>query len=116
MAKRGFGSLSKNLTSPEEKGAGSRPERGGGGKRHEGGFAEGDYGRGPTPYKKAHSGKHAGGQSIGAHVATSGRGGSGIFGAGEQHKGHSPDLEHPSSHKEFEALGGDDGYGTGGKD
>jgi hypothetical protein len=109
------GKLKRGLTSPEEHGSGKRPPRGGGGARHEGGFAEGQGGRGPNPYKKAHSGKHAGGQPLSVHEATAGRGGGGMIGKGDMHKDHSADVEHPGSHAEFEALGGTDG-GAGGKD
>ena len=104
------------LTSPEEHGSGQRPKKGGAEIRHEGGFAEGEMGRGPTPYKKSHSVKPDSGQSRAAHMGTAGRGGSGIYGAGEQNKRHAPDIEHPASHKEWEAMGGDDGYGTSGMD
>jgi hypothetical protein len=85
-----------------------QPPRGGGASaRHEGGFAEGEHGRGPTPYSRKHSGKYAGGQSLEAHAATSGRGDGGSIGKADSHKGHSEDIEHPMSHSDFECLGGE---------
>jgi hypothetical protein len=105
--------MAKNLQSPEEMGEGKRPARGG--DREEGGFSEGTFGRGPTPYLKS---KHGGVEgSIAKHSATSGRGGSGIIGKGDSFKGHAEDLEHPQSHKEFEMLGQEGaGGGVGGAD
>jgi hypothetical protein len=98
--------------SPEEMGEGTRPARGGKGVREEGGFAEGTFGRGPTPYLKS---KHGGVEGkIAPHLATAGRGGSGIIGKGDSFKGHSEDLEHPQSHSEFEQLG--QGGPVGGED
>lgn len=88
--------------SPEEYGEGPRPARGSSGPFE--GFSEGTHGRGPTPYKKSHSAK-PNGHSLEAHEATSGRGGSGIFGGSDSTKGHVADYEHPQSHSEFEALG-----------
>lgn len=105
-----------DLESPEEHGRGTHPGRGGGAAREEGGFAEGEFGRGPTPYEKRHSGRHAKGQSREAHAGTAGRGGAGFIGKNDSHKGHSQDIEHPQSHQDFETLGGDDGDPTGGKD
>lgn len=96
------GSLKRGLTSKRESAEGKKASRGGNSKRHEGGFAEGDYGRGPTPYAKSHSASPG---TLAQHAATAGRGAAGIFGAGEQHKGHSADLGHPASHAEFEELG-----------
>jgi len=69
------------------------------------GFADGAYGRGSTPYKTSHSAKRA---SLGSHSALSGRGGTGVIGKGDQHKGHSEDVAHPHSHAEFERLGAQD--------
>jgi len=66
------------------------------------GFADGTHGRGSTPYKKSHSAKPASKES---HSALSGRGGTGVIGRGDQHKGHSEDIAHPQSHAEFEKLG-----------
>ncbi len=104
--------MARKLESPEEMGEGTRPARGGGAAREEGGFAEGEFGRGPTPYLKS---KHGGIEgSIAKHSATSGRGGSGIIGKGDSFKGHSQDLEHPASHREFEMLG--QGGSSGGDD
>jgi hypothetical protein len=104
--------MARKLESPEEMGEGSRPPRGGAGAREEGGFAEGEFGRGPTPYLKS---KHGGIEgSIAKHVATSGRGGSGIIGKGDSFKGHAQDIEHPQSHREFEMLG--QGGSSGGED
>ena len=105
--------LKGNLVSPEEHGGGKKPPRGGNASRHEGGFAEGEYGRGPMPYKISHSGRHAAGQPHDVHSGTSGRGGGGIIGKGDGHKDRSADVEHPQSHAEFERLGGVDG-GAGG--
>lgn len=102
--------MAKN-ESPEESGEGSRPQRGG--MREEGGFAEGTHGRGPTPYKKSHSSK-PNGHSLEAHLATSGRGGSGIIGGADGNKGPKQDIEHPQSHADFENLGV--GGSTGGSD
>lgn len=99
------------MKSPEESGEGKRPERGGAKERREGGFADGEMGRGSTPYLKSHSAKPG---TLAEHDATSGRGGSGIIGGGDSFKGHKEDLEHPSSHREFEDLGTD--RGSGGKD
>ena len=94
--------MARNLESPEEHGEGPRPPRGG--SREEGGFAEGEAGRGPTPYKRSHSPK-PNGHSLEAHMATAGRGGSGIIGGADGNKGTKADLEHPQSHGDFEALG-----------
>lgn len=105
----------RDLESPEERGAGKRPERGGRAAREEGGFSDGEFGRGSTPYKRSHSSK-PNGHSMADHEATSGRGGSGIFGKGDGFKSHAEDLEHPLSHAEFESLGVDGGGGTGGRD
>lgn len=103
--------MSHKLESPEEMGEGVRPKRGGESAREEGGFADGEYGRGSTPYLK---GKHGGVEgSIAKHGATAGRGGSGIIGKGDGFKGHSEDIAHPASHREFEMLG-QDGPGTAG--
>src|SRR5690242_3901975 len=68
------------------------------------GFADGTYGRGSTPYKSGHS-SAKGGHPIEAHTALSGRGGTGVIGKGDQHKGHSEDVAHPRTHAEFERLG-----------
>lgn len=101
-----------SLKSPEEMGEGSRPARGGKESREEGGFMDGEYGRGSTPYLKS---KHGGVEgSIARHGATTGRGGSGIIGKGDSFKGHAEDLEHPQSHREFEMLG--QGGAEGGED
>lgn len=97
-----------NLESPEEEGAGRKPPRGGETAREEGGFADGEYGRGSTPYKKSHSAPMG---TLENHSGTSGRGGSGIFGKSDQFKGHAKDLEHPCTHAEFERMGHDDGVG-----
>ena len=96
--------MSKSKESPEEHGEGKRAARGTSGPFDGGGFSDGEYGRGSTPYMRKHSGK-PGGHSLEAHSATSGRGGTGIFGGGDDHKGHNKDYEHPSSHSEFESLG-----------
>ena len=66
------------------------------------GFADGTYGRGSTPYKSGHS---AAPGTMGEHSALRGRGGTGVIGKGDQHKGHSEDVAHPQSHSEFERLG-----------
>lgn len=89
--------------SPEESGEGARPARGSSGP-FEGGFSEGQMGRGPTPYKKSHSPK-PNGHSMEAHLATSGRGDSGIIGGADGNKGPKEDLQHPQSHGAFESLG-----------
>ena len=102
--------------SPEEYGEGKRPARGGKMERQEGGFEDGEYGRGSTPYNRAKHSPHPGGHPLSAHVATAGRGGSGIIGRADDFKGHSSDLEHPASHAEFEALGTEDDGGVGGRD
>jgi hypothetical protein len=102
-----------SLTSPEEHGEGSRPQRGGKEMRREGGFSDGEYGRGSTPYLK---GKHGGKQgTLAQHEATAGRGGSGIIGGGDSFKGHKEDIEHPASHADFEELG-TEADGSGGRD
>lgn len=88
--------------SPEEFGEGPRPPRGG--NLEEGGFSEGEGGRGPNPYKRSHSPK-PNGHSLEAHLATSGRGGSGIIGGADGNKGAKADVAHPESHGDFEALG-----------
>ena len=104
--------MGKNLESPEEMGEGTRPARGGKQSREEGGFMDGEHGRGSTPYLKS---KHGGTEgSIAKHAATAGRGGSGIIGKGDSFKGHSEDIEHPQSHREFEQLG--QGGDAGGED
>lgn len=90
------------MKSPEEGKEGKRPARGAESKREEGGFAEGTFGRGPTPYKKSHSAAPA---SLKAHDATSGRGGGGVIGKADDHKGYSEDIAHPESHSAFERLG-----------
>lgn len=100
--------------SPEESGEGQRPARGGRELREEGGFCDGEYGRGSTPYKRSHSSKPDG-HSLEAHDGTSGRGGSGIIGRGDGYKNHSEDIEHPATHAEFEALGTDGGSSIGGR-
>jgi hypothetical protein len=103
------------MKSPEESGEGRRPGRGGREARREGGFEDGENGRGSTPYSRKHSAK-PGGYSIDSHDATSGRGGSGIIGGSDDFKGHKTDLEHPGTHAEFEALGTEDDGPTGGRD
>jgi hypothetical protein len=91
------------LESPEEHGEGKRPPRTGKSKEFDGGgFMEGDHGRGSTPYTKKHSAKPG---TLEEHGATSGRGGSGIIGGGDDFKGHKSDIDYPSSHAEFEELG-----------
>lgn len=108
--------MSRKLESPEEMGEGRRPARGGREVREEGGFADGEYGRGSTPYLKS---KHGGVEgSIAKHAATAGRGGSGIIGKSDGFKGHAEDIAHPASHREFEMLGqeGSGGGGVGGED
>jgi hypothetical protein len=90
------------MTSPEESGEGARASRGGKPAREEGGFSDGEFGRGSTPYRKSHSASPG---TLKQHDATAGRGASGIFGGADQHKSHSEDLEHPQSHAEFEELG-----------
>jgi hypothetical protein len=111
MARDGF--KSGAYKAPEESSEGKRPPRGGKALREEGGFSDGEFGRGSTPYSRRHSGKHANGQPLSAHTATSGRGGGGAIGKGDAFKAHSEDLEHPGTHAEFEAMGGVDG-GAGG--
>ena len=66
------------------------------------GFADGEYGRGSTPYKAGHSANRG---TLEQHSARAGRGGTGVIGEGDHHKGHSEDIEHPQSHAEFERLG-----------
>jgi hypothetical protein len=105
--------LSHDLESPEEHGEGKRPGRGGKTVRQEGGFVDGEYGRGSTPYRKSH-GAAAG--TLNQHAGNSGRGGSGIIGGGDGFKGHKEDIEHPQSHSEFENLGRDGGGNVGGRD
>lgn len=104
--------MGKNLESPEEMGEGTRPARGGKQSREEGGFLDGEAGRGSTPYLKSKHGGMEGG--LAKHAATAGRGGSGIIGKGDSFKGHAEDLEHPQSHAEFESLG--QGGPAGGED
>lgn len=94
--------------SPEEGITEKRPTRGGKATREEGGFAEGEFGRGPTPYKKSHSAAPA---SLEDHEGTSGRGGPGVAGKGDGFKNRAEDLEHPQSHAEFEQLGADGDVG-----
>lgn len=93
----------------EEKGRESKnAPRGSAGKVwNGGGFEEGTHGLGPTPYHRSHSAK-PNGHSLEKHNATSGRGADGIYGKGDGVKGRTPDIQHPSSHAEFEALGVDD--------
>lgn len=105
---------SQPLKSPEESGEGKRPARGGKTVRQEGGFVDGEYGRGSTPYRTSHSASPG---TLRQHDGTSGRGGSGIIGKGDGFKNHAEDLEHPLSHKDFEELGRDGGGGNaGGRD
>ena len=90
------------VVAPEERGRGEpRIKRGRGEGFDGGGFAEGTHGRGPTPFEMRHSAK-PGGHSAEAHMATSGRGGDGVFG---RSKGASGDALQPQSHAEFESLG-----------
>lgn len=89
------------LKSKHEVRDGKAASRGGAAERHEGGFAEGEFGRGPTPYKKSHS---AAPGTLAQHAATSGRGAGGHYGK-EGNMGHAEDLCHPESHAEFEELG-----------
>jgi hypothetical protein len=70
------------------------------------GFAEGEHGRGPSPYRTSHS---AAPGTLAQHAATAGRGGSGRIGKGDGFKTRSEDVEHPVSHSEFEELGREDG-------
>lgn len=90
---------------PEEHERSEKVERGGKASRAEGGFSEGEHGRGSTPYMRGEHSSKAGGHSLEAHAATSGRGGPGRIGKGDDFKGHSEDIEHPQSHSDFEALG-----------
>ena len=90
------------MKSKHEVSDGAAAPRGGGEKRKEGGFAEGDYGRGPTPYKKSHSVAPG---TLKQHEATAGRGAPGIYGKGDGFKTHAQDIEHPESHAAFEELG-----------
>jgi hypothetical protein len=99
----GFGK--SRVRAPEE-GANSRKvPRGGAEKRHEGGFREGEMGRGPTPYKKSHSHRNGAGMDLNEYEGTAGRGGGGIIGKSDNFKAHSEDIEHPQSHADFERLG-----------
>lgn len=94
--------------SPEESLRREHAPTGGKASRGEGGFSEGEHGRGPTPYLRGHS-KKPNGHPIEAHFADTGRGGSGVAGKGDDFKGrHTQDVEHPQSHSEFEALGASD--------
>lgn len=90
------------LKSKREVNDGAKAPRGGSAARHEGGFAEGTHGRGPTPYSKSHS-KAPG--TFEQHKATAGRGAAGIYGKSDAFKQHAQDLEHPDTHAEFEQLG-----------
>jgi hypothetical protein len=90
---------------PEETGPARKLPRGGAESRHEGGFTEGEFGRGPTPYRKGHSHKGGAGVSTDAYMGPSGRGGPGIAGKSDGFKGHAKDVEHPQSHADFERLG-----------
>lgn len=103
MARKGFESDPKQA--PEE----------GGGKMHvprrnaepyDSGFAEGQHGRGPSPYKLGHS---AAPGTLRQHAATSGRGGSGRIGKSDAFKARSEDIDHPDTHSAFEELGREDG-------
>lgn len=97
--------MAKRLMSPEESQKHDGViERGGGESREEGGFSEGEHGRGPMPYLRRHSSKPDG-HSLDAHMSDTGRGGGGIIGKGDDFKGRSEDVAHPASHSEFEALG-----------
>ena len=90
---------------PEETGMGPRAKRGGEKARHEGGFKEGEFGRGPTPFHPHMSHNRGRGMGTAAHEGTSGRGGEGRIGENDDHKLRSEDLSHPQSHAEFERLG-----------
>jgi hypothetical protein len=90
---------------PEETGDARRVRKGGNESRHEGGFREGEYGRGPTPYKRGQSHRNGAGMSMDQYEGTSGRGGGGIAGRGDDFKQHASDVEHPQSHADFERLG-----------
>lgn len=97
---------SSDNTAPEEHGSGHAKVGRGNNIPYEG-FSEGMHGRGPTPYKKSHSGGNHLGHSIDSHMGTSGRGGTGIIGMGDGFKGRSEDVESPASHADFESLGAD---------
>lgn len=90
------------LKSKHESTDGKGAPKGGTSARKEGGFTEGEHGRGPTPYKKSHS---AAPGTLSQHSATSGRGAGGMYGGAEQNKTHAADVEHPQSHSAFEELG-----------
>jgi hypothetical protein len=92
---------------PEERRGAGQAARGGKAQREEGGFEDGEHGRGSTPYKLSHSEKRNGFPTS-DFAATSGRGGIGRIGKGDGFKAHAEDIAHPRSHAEFEALGTDD--------
>lgn len=88
----------------ERSGSAGHVPKGGSKSRHEGGFAEGEYGRGPMPYHGHMSGKKNGHGTEG-HVGSAGRGDGGITGKHDSFVGRSEDVKHPQSHDEFECLG-----------
>jgi hypothetical protein len=90
---------------PEETGNARKLPKGGAAARHEGGFREGEFGRGPTPYKRSHSHKNGAGMSIDPYMGPAGRGGGGVAGKGDDFKRHAEDVQHPESHAAFERLG-----------
>lgn len=90
---------------PEESGHARKLPKGGAESRHEGGFREGEYGRGPTPYKRSQSHKGGSGMGTEAYMGPAGRGGGAIAGRGDSFKSHAEDVAHPGSHAEFERLG-----------
>jgi hypothetical protein len=97
--------MEKRLESPEERKMTEHLPKGGKESREEGGFAEGEMGRGPTPYLRGKHSSKPEGFGTEVHMGTSGRGGPGRGGMGDDFKGHHKDVEHPQSHSEFEALG-----------
>lgn len=89
--------MARNSNPPE----GKKQPRGSAGP-FDSGFAEGEHGRGPSPYKSGHSVAPG---TFEQHSATSGRGASGVFGKGDGFKGRAQDVEHACTHAEFEKLG-----------
>jgi hypothetical protein len=96
--------MSRNKAPEESRSSGKLP-KGGAESRHEGGFREGEFGRGPTPYKLSHSHKNGAIRETGPYMGPAGRGGAGTVGKSDNFKQRSEDVEHPSSHAAFERLG-----------
>ena len=106
--------MGKNLESPEEMGEGNASRTRGQGIARRGRIPRRRGRSRLNPVPEVQTWWRIEGK-LAPHLATAGRGGSGIIGKGDSFKGHAEDLEHPQSHgAEFEQLG--QGGGPGGED